>query len=291
VGNGSLVSLALDDMTYTMVGPVNTIDGRPVFRAVGTHIDWEHIGADPNVIRENCVRVPGRFEPHRGPFHEEPAAVVAYGQSLTETWKELERFRVILTCSGSHKFLLDRGIVPTYHVDSDPRVHKVAMLGTPHREVTYLIASICHPTYFDLLERHAIPKVLLWHLLFLEEEIYQLLPRQEWLWTGGNTVGPRAVKMARLSGYTNLHLFGFDASAGYADVHPKAPTQFKPCVYDGKTYWTTRNWMEHAKMLFADLDRMPEVTTRFYGEGLIQAMAKRYVRTVRANLPMGVVKS
>lgn len=291
VGNGPAFRLPLESMTYKMVGPVNTINGEPIFRAVATHINWQAIGADPGVIRENSARIKVRFRSHEGLPYEEPAAVVAYGHSLSETWEYLRNFKIIFTCSGSHKFLLDRGIVPTHHVDSDPRPHKVAMLGVPHREVTYLIASICHPTYFDLLELYEIPKVLLWHMLFLEPEIYALLPKGELLLTGGNTVGPRAVKIARLSGYTNLHLFGFDASAGYADFHPNAPKKLRSTEYDGKTYWTTHNWLEHARMLFEDLDRMPEVTTRFYGDGLIQAMARNYTRITRADLPMGVVKS
>jgi len=289
VGEYSTAGFPVVGVKYRMAGPANTIDGRPVFRAVGTDIDWEAIGSDPMVIRENSERVKGRFRPHEGTPHDEPAAVVAYGQSLTETWELLKGFSVIFTCSGSHKFLLERGIVPTYHIDSDPRTHKVAMLGTPNPNVTYLIASICHPTYFDLLERYEIPKVLLWHILFFEPEIYANYPKGELLLTGGNTVGPRAIKMARMLGYTDLHFFGFDASAGYAGYHKNAPTKFRPCEYDGKTYWTTYNLVEHAKMLFADLDRMPDVKMHFYGDGLIQAIAKNYVRPPRAPLPMGVV--
>jgi hypothetical protein len=276
-------------MIYTMAGPANTIDGKSVFRAVGTYINWEVIGINPNVIVDNCARVKGRFVPHKGLLHKEPAAIVAYGNSLKATWPEVRDFKTVFTCSGSHKFLLDRGIVPTYQVDSDPRTHKVTMLGTPHPDVTYLVASICHPTYFDLLEKHEIPNVLLWHLLFLEPEIYALLPSNEWLWTGGNTVGPRAMKMAWLSGYTNLHFFGFDASTGYAAFHPNDPP-VQPYEYDGKTYLTTSYWRDHATMMFEDLDRMPEVQYQFHGEGLIQAMARRYVRTPRAKAPMGVIK-
>lgn len=273
-----------------MVGAPNAIDGRAVFRAVGTHINWENIGADPSVIVENSRRVSGRFKQHKGPFHEEPVAIIGYGQSLLETWEQIRDFKVIFTCSGSHKFLLDRGIVPTYQVDSDPRAHKVELLGTPHSDVTYLVASICHPTYFDLLERHHIPKVLLWHLLFFDKEAYAFLPKGEWLWTGGNTVGPRAMKMARLLGYVNQHLFGFDACEGYAGFHHNAPKNLKPFYCNGKTFWSTHNWYEHARMMFDDLDRMPEIQYQFYGDGLIQEMAKNHVRRTRSKLPMGVMK-
>jgi len=277
-------------MTYRMVGPANTINGKPAFQAVGTHINWQALGVDPGVILENASRIKGRFKPHNGPFHEEPAAIVAYGSSLNETWRDLHNFKVIFTCSGSHKFLLDRGIVPTYHVDSDPRAYKVAMLGTPHRDVTYLVASICHPTYFDLLERYEIPKVLLWHLLFLEPQIYRLLPSNEWLWTGGNTVGPRTIKMARLSGYVEHHYFGFDGSAGHAGLHFNAPKKFTSHEHDGTTYLTTPGLVEHAKIMFTDLDAMPEVRPHFYGSGLIQAMAKNYKKKPRHGFPMGLVK-
>ena len=280
----------MERLIYRLAGPVNTIQGHPAFLAVGTDINWEVIGADPGVISENCARVKGRFIPNKDFVQQEPAAVVGYGQSLYDTWRDLHNFKVIFTCSGSHKFLLDRGIVPTYHVDSDPRAHKVAMLGTPHPDVTYLVASICHPTYFDLLERHGIEKVLLWHLLVFDPHVYEMLPKGEWLWTGGNTVGPRAMKMARLLGYRTLHMFGFDACDGYAGYHQNAPKNLKPFLSNGKTFWSTHNWFEHAKMMFEDMDRMPEVTYQFHGEGLIQEMAKRYVRKVRNKFPMGVMK-
>ena len=278
--------MALD---YVVKGPVNQINGRPVFRAVGTYINWESIDADPNVITENSKRIAKRFAPKSEPISEEPAAIVAYGKSLADTWEQLKDFKVIFTCSGSHKFLLDRGIVPTHHVDSDPRPHKVEMLGIPHPDVNYLIASICHPSYFDLLERHGIEKIYLWHLLFLESEIFNILPMGEWIMTGGNTVGPRAMKMARLSGYVNHHYFGFDASDGYADHHPKEK-EMQPFKFQGKKYNTTSFWVDHAKMMFEDLDRMPEITPTFYGDGLMQEMAKNYVPVNRAKLPMGVVK-
>ena len=270
--------------------PVDRVDGYQLAHLVATQFNWEDLGVDPKVIPENCARVAGRFAHFRG-LRDEPAAIVAYGDSLLQTWERIKDFKVIFSCSGSHKFLLERGIVPTYHVDSDPRTHKVVMLGTPHPDVTYLVSSICHPTYFDLLERHQIPKVLLWHLLYFEPHIYDLLPRGEWLLTGGNTVGPRTVKMARLLGYAEQHLFGFDASAGYAGFHPHAPKKLKPCEYDGKTYWTTHNWVEHAKWLFTDMDRMPEVKAHFYGKGLIQAMAKNYVRKAVHDFPMGIIKT
>ena len=270
--------------------PLDDLNGYQLVHLVATKIDWERFGVDPGVIPGNCQRVKGRFQPFYG-SRSESVAIVGYGKSLVETWEQIKQFPIIFSCSGSHNFLLERGIVPTYHVESDPGKHKVPLLGTPHPDVTYLIASICHPTYFDLLERHSIPKLLLWHLLFLEPHIYALYPRGEWLMTGGNTVGPRTMKMARLLGYTEQHIFGFDGSTGYAADHPNTPKRLKGCEYDGKMYETTYNWLEHAKMMFTDMDRMAEVKAHFYGEGLIQAMAKNYVRKGVHDYPMGIIKT
>lgn len=261
--------------------------GHRFVQLVATKFDWEELGVSPSVIPSNCARLKKRLDYPFGSL-EEPAAIVGYGESLHQTWEHIKRFRIIFTCSGSHQFLLERGIVPTYHVDSDPRAYKAKLVGTPHPSVTYLPASICHPDYFDLLERYEISNVYLWHLLFFEPEIYALLPKGEWLLTGGNTVGSRTMKIARLLGYADQHLFGFDGCAGYAGVHYNGSRTLKRCDYDGKTYWTTYNWASHAQMLFTDLDRMPETRTTFYGEGLVQAMAKNYVRKPVTDYPMGI---
>ena len=109
-----------------------------------------------NDLREDQMRVANdriktRFQPI-DTIQTEEIAIVCYGPSLKQTWPEVKRFKKIMTCSGSHQFLLERGIIPTWHVDLDPREHKVKMLGQPHKDVEYLMASTCHPTMWDKLE-------------------------------------------------------------------------------------------------------------------------------------------
>ena len=88
------------------------------------------------IARPEC----GRLEPHQE-LRTDPCAIVCFGPSLNETWEKVRDFKYIFSCSGSHKFLLERGIVPTWHVEVDPRQHKVALLGPPHPDVTYLPSS------------------------------------------------------------------------------------------------------------------------------------------------------
>src|SRR5690349_1469799 len=118
-----------------------------------------------NDLREDQIRVAIRRIPERlipsESLTNDPMAIVCYGPSLKKTWEEVKKFKYVMTCSGAHKFLIDRGIIPTYHIDLDPREHKVQMLGTPHKDVEYIMASSCHPKMWDVLEGH---KVRLWHI-------------------------------------------------------------------------------------------------------------------------------
>jgi hypothetical protein len=267
-------------------------ENKPI-RIVATHINWEALGADPSVIAINSARIKGRIKLAKEKTCDDPVAVVAFGPSLQETWRQVKDFKIVFTCSGAHRFLLDHGIVPTYHVDSDPRAYKADILGEPSDAVEYLISSICHPTYFDKLELYR-AKVKLWHMLFLEPEIFQYYPKLEWIMTGGHTVGPRTIKLARMMGFRNLHMFGFDGSTGagktHADYHPNPPEDLAWIQTETGHYRTNPNWEDHAKILFQDLDRIGDLSYSFYGNGLIQEMAARHVKVDRAWMPMRVYK-
>lgn len=253
-------------------------------------INWKALGVDPKIMVENSERIRGRFIP-TPELKDEHVAVVAYGPSLRDTWEEIRRFDTIFSCSGSYRFLVDRGIVPTFHCESDPRGHKVAMLGTPQPQTTFLMASCCHSNYFDALEA-ANAKILLWHVLFEENELYPLYPRGDWIICGGNTIGPRTIRLARLSGYTNLHIFGLDGSGAHADVHTNTPdaSLYNPITVKGRTFSTTKQLMYQAASLFDDLDRMPEVKATFYGDGLYQTLYRDRTPRALPRWPLAIQK-
>src|SRR5436309_2349732 len=94
-------------------------------------------------IKVAIARCAGRIAPVYE-LSTEPAAVVCFGPSLNDTWEQVKQFKHVFSCSGSHKFLVDHGIVPNWHVEVDPRAHKTLLIGPPQRETEYLIASTCH---------------------------------------------------------------------------------------------------------------------------------------------------
>lgn len=230
-------------------------------------------------IKLNTQRVKGRIEPVDVP-RSEAVAIVGYGPSLNDTWEEIRKFKFVVSCSGSHKFLVDRGIIPTWHVEVDPREHKVRLIGQPQRETEYLIASTCHPKVLTHLEGF---NVKLWHVFDSTEQGKRLLPHGDWAVTGGCDVGMRAMALAAFMGFRDLHCFGIDGCARdskHASDHPLAIKDgFSECEYpegSGKTYRTTAGLLEAAKQVFYELDQLPRVRATFHGEGLVQDMAKAY---------------
>ena len=234
-------------------------------------------------LRDEQIKLAiARDLPRIQPIHDlqqDPAAIVCYGPSLNETWEKIRDFAHIFSCSGSHKYLVERGIIPEYHIEVDPRPHKVALIGPPHKDVTYLIASTCHPAVFDHLNGY---KVVLWHVFDNAEDGLRTLPPNEWALTGGCGVGLRAMTIARFLGFREQHIFGMDGNqrsnvGKHAAAHPMQAKDAFLTEYMGKKYWTTPAFLEAARMTFHELNMMPDVKPTFYGEGLVQAMFKHYI--------------
>lgn len=212
----------------------------------------------------------------------ERVAVVCYGPSLAETWHKIKDFKYIITCSGSHRFLLDRGIVPTWHVEVDARSHKVDLIGEPHQGVEYLIASCCHPRLIDHLDRCS---VKLWHTYNGEnlDELPAAYPRGEWVFNGGSNVGLRAMVLARFLGFRFIDLFGMDCSypadhvGEHAGSHPRPSADKDRLIteYDGIEYHTTATLMHYAREFFTECSLMPECKFTIHGQGLLPHMAHK----------------
>jgi hypothetical protein len=234
-------------------------------------------------IQEAITRVKDRIQPHEA--REEPIAIVCFGPSLQQTWEQVKDFKYVMSCSGSHKFLVEHGIIPNWHVEVDPREHKVGLIGPPQQDTTYLISSTCHRKVFDHLEGHT---VQLWHVFDASEDGKRLLPPGEWAITGGCDVGLRALTIAGFLGFRDLHVFGMDHSAGTVDAplpsrhaafHPNTgeSEKYATCEYDGRHFLTTAGMLEAARQVWHELDQMPAVKATFYGDGLCQAMSRHYV--------------
>ena len=241
----------------------------------------------PTWLRDEQIRIAlKKVKDRLAPVHDtrtEPIAVVAFGPSLQQTWEEVRQYPYIITCSGAHKFLIEKGLIPTWHVEVDPRAHKIELLGPPHKDVTYLPSSTSHPLYLDHLLASGAP-VKLWHVFTNEEEGNRILPPGEWAFTGGADAGLRALLLARALGFTTLHVYGMDGCAGpedasHAALHPNAPGKYFNLEYppaSGRLWRTTPGLISCAKSVPHEVDQLKGATVTFHGEGLVQAIMAQH---------------
>ena len=146
-------------------------------------------------------------------FNDKWASFVCYGPSLLDTWKVIKR--PIVTVSGAHDFLVERGVIPDFHVDCDPREHKVKMLKMPQKETTYLMATVCHPSWWEALKGQ---NIKLWHLINgndMETVSWVAKNHPEGMKSmigGGSTVGMRAMNVMAVLGFRRFNFHGMDCS-------------------------------------------------------------------------------
>ena len=136
-------------------------------------------------------------------------SIVGSGPSLARTYKDI--VGDIMTCNSAHDFLISKGIIPKYAMfwDANPIIAKFAQ--NPHPDVTYLVASRCHPDLFNALAGH---RIIVFHALGGEpvEESLVSLNLMEPMVAGGSAGVTRATHLAGAMGYTEQHLFGVDSS-------------------------------------------------------------------------------
>jgi len=213
----------------------------------------------------------------RGKFLPRRVSIACYGPSLADTYKQLKR--PIISVSGSHDFLVDRGIIPDFHVDCDPRPHKPEMLRKPQETTTYLMASVCHPLFWKALEGHS---VRLWHLINGDD-----LDTVAWVAQnhpdgmksmigGGSSVGQRAMNVAAALGYRKFDIPGMDCSFTenrHAGAHTGSQ-QVETLVKAGDRIFKTTKQMLQAAIEMEHFLQKQDAEVRFYGDGLMQETAK-----------------
>ena len=145
-------------------------------------------------------------------------ALVGGGPSLDKYVDDIKQFKTIIICGSSNDWAMKNGIIPTYAVICDPDPISVNYYTSLDTEVKYLLAASCDPKIYEHLKEK---QVVMWHC-HSDEAIEKLKGHLEGEYHaigGGCTVGLRALSIAVMLGYSNIHLFGFDSSLGDNDKH------------------------------------------------------------------------
>jgi hypothetical protein len=202
-------------------------------------------------------------------------SIVCYGPTLLDTLKDIPEKQPILSVSGAHDVLLKAGIVPTWHVDCDPRKHKAKFVANPDPRVHYLMASNCHPDAWKYL---ADQYVDLWHMNNGELTM-------KWIAENdpdsvsidvGSAVGLRALHVAGVLGFSQFDIFGMDACfigdrfrAGPSDAPLQERCEMK--TPDGRV-WQTTKIMANTIIEYVRARAVFGFTATLHGDSLMKAV-------------------
>lgn len=251
----------------------------PVFRPMEVKVTSSFPAEDvlERNVKANMAKNWPRFHERAdyGRPNKRPLAICAGGPSLTRfLGKIYGDFTDVMVCGSAHDFVVANGIDPTYSVqlDGHPVCAEFFKMHVPG--IQYLMASQCDPVMFDGLDRS---QVSMWHCAgptanFNEPAI-----------GGGCTTTLRAINLAIMLGYHDLHMFGFDSC--FEDVTAQHAyeyeewgsnlTQFFVNVDGGKPFKSNALFLAQAQQ-FQEMCRNfghmfePHV----YGDGLIAEMIK-----------------
>lgn len=201
--------------------------------------------------------------------------VACYGPSLQDTWRDLGR--PLISMSGATRFLAERGVIADYHIEMDPRAHKVKFIDPPIPGVHYLMASVCHPSVWDILKGQT---VTLWHAqsadttpAFVEAHDPGALCINV-----GMHVGLAALHVGGVLGYRHFEIHGMDGSfaegARHAGVH-YGKAQASVITWDAGcvTYRTSKIMADQVHVTLGNLKHYP-IFCVFHGRGLQQALVR-----------------
>jgi hypothetical protein len=207
---------------------------------------------------------------------EKVLSIACYGPSLKTTWKDLKR--PIVSMSGSHNFLIKRGVVPDYHIDMDPRSHKLSHILNPHKDVQYLMASVCHPFTWSILKNY---NLKIWHVVSgkgTREWLEKYDPRTL-LVAGGSSIGLASIHVGGCLGYRRFEIFGMDGcfeegkETRHAGVH--YGHEHKQIEWTaGDRVWKTSKIMMNSNIELLNMLRHFPFFAVLHGYGLQQALVE-----------------
>jgi len=211
------------------------------------------------------------FHPHPGKI-----AIIGGGPSIKEQWKEIRKFSMsggtILAMNGVHDYLVKRKVIPWGMVMMDARPENADFVQSPVEGVRYLIASQCDPSVFDALPAS---QTFLWHV---KSHADDCITDNSPVIGGGCTVAMKSMNIARMMGFSDIHLFGVDSCLKDGEHHA-----YEQKINDndklvqircGETSFTCAVWMVKQAQDFQEfcMEFGKVLRVQVHGQGLLSTI-------------------
>lgn len=229
-------------------------------------------------VRINIAKTQARLQD--APAHDRRAVIVCFGPSLSLTWPAVAAAKNtgadVVTTSGAHRFMVDRGVVPYAHVDCDPRPNG-EHLEPLNDHVRYWLSSCVKPEFVDRVIGH---NLSLWHLHngSASEILMDEMEPGSWMLMGGGNVGLRTMCLLYTMGYRHIDIHGMDSSfsddAQYAGAHHgKRHNEMRVRCGD-RWFATSPILVDYARQFPTTLAMLSGANVRLHGDGLLQHMQR-----------------
>ena len=202
----------------------------------------------------------------------------AAGQSTLEMLPLIKKRKAdgipVCAVKGVANVLIENGVVPDYAVFMDSQENQTRFFDNPHPDVTYYIASNCHPKVFEALKGF---KVIQWHASSIE--LLKAGGFKGYYITGGRTTGLRSVNLMRSMGFDTLEMFGYDCcfrERSHIYDKPKYARTVMALVGE-REFTTTLDMMGQHEDFLRILERAPETKFIVMGNGMIVHALKEFV--------------
>lgn len=185
----------------------------------------------------------------------------------------------VMGVNKAHDWLLHRVRIPHYTVFLDSKPSMVDIIDKPHKQTSYLCASMVAPELLDKLQDY---DVQLWHCREGEGE-EEAFNRDLFLVGGGDNVGSRAISLAYCMGYRTINCYGLMGS--FKDDERYAPglemdSSDEGFIFDidwgGKRFRSSLIGISQAESFYKTIDFYKDAKIMAYGEGLIPYMSRTY---------------
>lgn len=178
-----------------------------------------------------------------------------------------------MSCSGSHDFLQNKHVIPTWHVDCDWREHKAEFVKNSNYLTSYLIASCVHPKFLSYLDGK---DVSLWNS---DMEPYYKYPEGELVFRNLACVGLQCITLAHALGFRNIHVYGMDCSFELDGIRHAGQniTETDKNIWvkvGNRVFLTSTPFVFYAKLFVEVSKSMPDTKISLAGDGLLQAYVK-----------------
>jgi len=208
--------------------------------------------------------------------------IACAGPSLRDTAHEVEGKANVWALNGAHDYLVSRGLKPSHGVAQAPEVGILDSFKLVRPDVEYLFASCTNP---DLVDRVIAQggKVVFWHAKCPEKwrVNYKTKDKSRYLTMGGGTVGLKALDLAYMLGFREVHCLGFDACiSDDGRIGPDLPLyedrkqDVRIFLHKGRAFRALPSYARQVEDFGITVRPLTGLNLTFYGDGLMQWAVK-----------------